>query len=375
VASDVFRSWYATCPRGAEDALEGELAAIGAKGIRPGRGGVRFTGEREVALRGCLALRTALRVLEPVGEFGVDAPDALYDGIAAIAWEELIAKGQTIAVAASGRAPGLEHTRFVEQRVKDAIVDRLRDRRGERPDVDLRSPDVLVVVHLAGQRCSVSLDLAGDLLSNRGYRVRTVEAPLRESLAAAALLLCGWDRATPLHDPLCGSGTIPIEAALLASNRAPNLRRTLACERWPRTSDAATLRELRADLASREVAPPAILASDRDPEAVAAAAANVEAAGVPVRVFQRDAREIEPLDPPGQLVLNVPYGERLSAGSRKQLKSFYHSLGAALRRLEGHRIAVLSGSEEFESAFGMRPRARRTLWNGPLRCTLYSYEA
>jgi 23S rRNA (guanine2445-N2)-methyltransferase / 23S rRNA (guanine2069-N7)-methyltransferase len=389
----VFRSWYATCPRGAEPALESELVAIGAKGIRPGRGGVRFTGEREVALRGCLALRTALRVLEPVGEFAVDGPDALYGGVAAIGWEELIAKRQTIAVAATGRAPGLDHTRFVEQRVKDAIVDRLRERRGERPDVNLREPDVLVVIHLGEGSCSVSLDLAGDLLSNRGYRVRTVEAPLRESLAAAVLLLCGWDRATPLHDPLCGSGTIPIEAALLAANRAPNLRRHLACEKWPRTSDAAALRAIRGELAAREIAPPPILASDRDADAVAAARANTLAAGVPVRVFQRDVREIEPLDrmlrsfgappggqgtrppppPSGQLVLNVPYGERLSAGSRKQLKSFYHSLGAALRRLEGHRIAVLSASEDFESAFGLRPRARRTLWNGPLRCTLYSY--
>jgi putative N6-adenine-specific DNA methylase len=335
---------------------------------------VRFTGEREVALRGCLALRTALRVLEPIGEFAVEGPDALYEGISAIGWEELVAPGQTIAVAASGAAEGLAHTRFVEQRVKDAIVDRLRSRRGARPDVDVRHPDVLVVVHLGEGRCSVSLDLAGDLLSNRGYRVRTVEAPLRESLAAAVLLLCGWDRLTPLHDPLCGSGTIAIEAALLGSNRAPNLRRRLACERWPRTDDAKTVARLREELAAKEVEPPPVLASDRDPDAVAATRANVEAARVPVRVFEKDARQIEPLNPPGQIVFNVPYGERLAPGSRKQLKSFYHSLGTALRKLEGHRIAVLSGNEDFESAFGMRPRARRTLWNGPLRCTLFQYE-
>jgi putative N6-adenine-specific DNA methylase len=312
-------------------------------------------------------------VLEPVGEFALDGAERLYEGISAIAWEELIAPGQTIAVAASGRAEGLAHTRFVEQRVKDAVVDRLREKRGERPDVDLRSPDVLIVVHLGEGRCSVSLDLAGDLLSNRGYRVRTVEAPLRESLAAAVLLLCGWDRKAPLHDPLCGSGTLAIEAALLGSNRAPSLHRRLACERWPRTDDAKIVARLRAELAAREVQPPPILASDRDPEAVEAARANVEAARVPVRVFEKDAREIEPLRPPGQLVFNVPYGERLAPGSRKQLKSFYHSLGSALRRLEGHRIAVLSGSDDFESAFGMRPLSRRTLWNGPIRCTLYQY--
>jgi putative N6-adenine-specific DNA methylase len=373
----MFQSWYATCPRGAEEVLAGELAGIGAKGIRPGRGGVRFTGEREVALRGCLALRTALRVLEPVGEFPAESSDDLYAGARELPWEELIAPGHTIAVSASGRAAGLSHTKFVEQRTKDAIVDRLREVRGDRPDVAVRSPDVLVVVHLGEGRCDVSLDLAGELLSNRGYRVRTVEAPLREALAAAVVLLSGWDGTTPFHDPLCGSGTIAIEAALFALRRAPNLRRTLSCERWPRTrQDLHLLARLREELSAQEVrgAVPPILASDRDPDAVAAASANARAASVPVRVFETDARRIEPLTPPGHVVANVPYGERLSVGSRKQLKSFYHSLGDALGALPGHRLALLSASEDFESAFGLRPRSRTTLWNGPLRCTLYRYE-
>ncbi|MFL5431932.1 MAG: class I SAM-dependent RNA methyltransferase [Myxococcales bacterium] len=373
----MFQSWYATCPRGAEGVLAAELAGIGAKGIRPGRGGVRFTGERDVALRGCLALRTALRVLEPIGEFPAESSDDLYAGARSLPWEDLIGTGDSIAVSATGRASGLSHTRFVEQRTKDAIVDRLREVRGERPAVDPRAPDVLAVVHLAEGRCSVSLDLAGDLLSNRGYRVRSVEAPLREALAAAAVLLSGWDATTPLHDPLCGSGTIAIEAALVALGRAPNLRRELACERWARTkqSDRATLGRLREELAAteRRAGIPAIVASDRDPEAVAAASANARAAGVAVRAFESDARSIAPLDPPGCIVANVPYGERLAAGSRKQLKSFYHSLGDALGALRGHRLALLSASEDFESAFGLRPRSRAVLWNGPLRSTLFGY--
>jgi putative N6-adenine-specific DNA methylase len=225
------------------------------------------------------------------------------------------------------------------------------------------------------------VDLAGDLLSNRGYRVRTVEAPLRESLAAAVVLLSGWEGRTPLHDPVCGSGTLAIEAALFAAARAPGERRTLASEKWPRTAaeDARALRRIRAELRERaagraaEGLPP-ILASDRDPEAVAATRENARAAGVEVRVAEADARAIGPLSPPGQLLLNVPYGERLEAGGRKQLKTFYHQLGAAFRRLPGHRAAVLSGSEDFESAFGMRPRARHQLWNGPLRSTLRLYE-
>src|SRR3954462_7170292 len=329
----MFQPWYATCPRGAEGGLAVELAGIGAKGIRPGRGGVRFTGERDIALRGCLALRTALRVLEPLGEFPAESSDALYAGARSLPWEDLIGTGESIAVSATGRAAGLSHTRFVEQRTKDAIVDRLREIRGERPVVDPRAPDVLAVVHLADGRCSVSLDLAGELLSNRGYRVRTVEAPLREALAAAVVLLSGWDGTTPLHDPLCGWGTIAIEAALIALRRAPNLRRSLSCERWPRTkADRPLIARLREELSAREVRAelPPILASDRDPEAAAAASANARAAAVPVRVFESDARGIAPLSPPGHVVTNVPYGERLAAGSRKQLKSFYHSLGESL---------------------------------------------
>ncbi len=373
----MFRSWYATCPRGAEDALEGELHALGAKGVRPGHGGARFTGEREIALRACLELRTALRVLEPVGEFAAVDADELYAGALALPWTGLVVPGQTIAVAASGRAEKLTHTHFVEQKIKDAVVDALRGRAGFRPDVDPRAPEVLIVAHLGEGRCSVSLDLAGDLLSNRGYRVRTVEAPLRESLAAAVVIYSGWEGRTPLLDPLCGSGTLAIEAALFASRRAPNARRRLACERWPRTAaaDASILRRLRDEAAAREVPAPPIFASDRDPEAVQAAQANVRAAGVAVEVSRADARELRPLDPPGQLLLNVPYGERLEAGGRKQLKTFYHQLGSALRRLERHRAAVLSGSPDFESAFGVRPHGpRRVLWNGPLRCTLYRYE-
>lgn len=373
----MFRSWYATCPRGAEEALEGELLGLGAKGVRPGAGIVRFTGEREVALRACLALRTALRVLEPVGEFPATTADELYQGARGLPWEELVAAGQTLAVSASGRADGLTNTHFIELKLKDAAVDALRERRGVRPDVDPRSPDVLVVAHVGKGQCSVSVDLAGELLSNRGYRVRTVEAPLREALAAAVVLSSGWDGRTPLCDPVCGSGTLPIEAALFATRRAPNRLRRLACEKWPRTAAEAAklLPRLRDELLQQEIAAPPILASDRDADAVAAAQANARAAGVAVQIRQADARELQPLDPPGQLLLNVPYGERLEAGGRKQLKTFYHQLGGALRALRGHRAVVLSASEDFESAFGVRPRGpRRTLWNGPLRCTLYTYE-
>ena len=364
--------------------MQGELAALGAKGLRPSVGLVRFTGPRALALRACLELRCALRVLEPVGEFDSADAAALYEGTRALPWGDLVAQGQTIAVSASGRTPQLTHTHFIALKIKDAICDVLRDQRGSRPDVDAQAPNVLIVAHLYNNRCSVSIDLAGDLLSNRGYRVRTVEAPLRESLAAAVVLLSGWDRARPLHDPVCGSGTIAIEAALIALAQAPGMRRRLACESWPRVSadDAPVLASLRAELEERARASRAqgiapIFASDRDEEAVAATLANVRAAGLDglVTVSLADARATAPLAPPGQLILNVPYGDRLEVGGHKQLKSFYHSLGATLRKLEGHRAAILSASEDFESAFGVRPQGPpHELWNGPLRCGLWLYE-
>ena len=378
-----FQSWFATAPRGAESALAAELAELGCKGVRARPGLVRFTGTRETALRVCLDSRCVLRVLEPLGDFACMSADELYAGARALPWSELVADGQTIAVSATGRAPTLENTQFIALKVKDALCDALRDARGSRPDVDTESPSVRIAVHLGDGRASVSLDLAGSLLSDRGYRVRTVEAPLREALAAAVVRLSGWDQERPLVDPLCGSGTLAIEAAGMALQLAPNLHRQLSCELWPRTQahDAAALARLRIELAGRararaEKPAPQIRASDRDREAVAATQANARAAGLEgmVRIGEQDARALAPLDPPGMVLSNLPYGERLEVGGKKQLKSFYHALGQAFRGLRGHQLALLSASEEFESAFGMRPIARPLeLWNGPLRCQLYRY--
>ncbi|MBS2024004.1 MAG: RNA methyltransferase, partial [Deltaproteobacteria bacterium] len=301
-----FRSWLATCPRGAERALESELSALGAKGIRSRPGLVRFTGTRETALRAVLDLRCALRVLEPVGEFPCTNADELYAGMRTLPWSEWLPEGLTFAVSAGGKQKGLEHTQFVGLKTKDAIVDVLRDARGNRPDVNPHEPDVLVIVHLGDGKCSVSIDLAGGLLSDRGYRVRTTEAPLREALAAAVIRLSGWDLQRPFHDPVCGSGTLAIEAAGMAIGVAPNLNRPLACERWPRTkdADAKSLARLREELNERakqrlDAGIPEIRATDRSKEAVAAAQANVHAAGLEgwVSVGEADARELKPMDP------------------------------------------------------------------------------
>jgi putative N6-adenine-specific DNA methylase len=225
-------------------------------------------------------------------------------------------------------------------------------------------------VHLA-------LDLAGEPLFKRGWRLAQTEATLKETLAAAILRASGYDGTRPLIDPMCGSGTLAVEAGLIAQNHAPGMHRKLGIERWASFDETqrAELRRLRdeARRAVRRGAPP-VIAGDRDPEAILATRANVKRAGLPIEVRQADARALEPLDPPGFVVVNPPWGKRLDGGGRRQLKTFFWQLGQAWRELHGHRLAVLAGGPEFESAFGARPRSRRLLWNGPVRCMLLIYD-
>ncbi len=367
----------ATAALGTEDLCAAELRALGLPSVRILKGAVEFKGTLVEGLKACLALRTAMRVLLPLAQ--VPAPDAqgLYEGLKGLPWQDHLSLRSTFAIDVSGESEGLTHSLFVAQKAKDAIVDVLRERLGGRPSVDRAQPDVRVVLHLHRGQADVSLDLAGDSLHKRGYRRAQHSAQLKETLAASVLLAAGYDGERPLCDPMCGSGTLAIEAALISQNRPPNLDRRFGCERWPSFSEAqretlALLREeLRAGLRPQS-AP--IVASDWDPEAVVAARSNARAAGVRVEVREADARELVPLSPPGLVVANPPYGGRIGGGGgKKQLKSFYHALGMRWKTLAGHGIAVLSGAPEFESAFGMRPRARRALFNGPLRCELLMY--
>jgi 23S rRNA (guanine2445-N2)-methyltransferase len=369
--------FFATASAGTEDLLADELRELGLHGVRIGRGGVQFTGEIADAMRVCLWSRTAMRVLLPLAEFPAATADALYAGARDISWEEHLDEKRTFAVEAVGRTETLGHTHFTALKVKDAVADSLRERRGARPNVDARDPDVRIVAHLADGRASLALDLAGEPLFKRGWRLAQTQATLKETLAAAILRACGYDGKRPLIDPMCGSGTLAIEAALIAQNHAPGVHRRLGIERW--VSFDATLRAdlLRMrDEARRGVrrgAPP-VFARDRDPDAIRATQVNVKRSGLPIQVQQADARELAPLDPSGFIVVNPPWGKRLEGGGRQRLKTFFWQLGQAWRGLHGHRLAVLAGGPEFESAFGMRPASRRPLWNGPVRCTLLTYD-
>lgn len=371
-------SWLATAARGTEPIVARELEGLGAAELRPVSGGVEFGGPEVLARRANLWLRSANHVLLRLAEFPVASADDLYAGASDVRWEELLTLRTTFAVSAQGRAPGLHHSGFAALRVKDAVADRMRARLGARPDVDPRDPDVRIVLQLDGRAGRLFLDSSGGSLHLRGWRRRTTEAPLRETLAAAIVLWSGWDRRRPLCDPLCGSGTLAVEAALWAADRAPGRRRPFGFQRWPSFGDAGARAwqrlleeaDTRADEAGRRGERPSIRATDREPDAAAAATVHAAAAGVAalVRVGTADARRFAPPEPSGMVLCNPPYGERLAPG-RATLEALYQALAHALRP-RGWVAVVLSGHPALPRAFRTRPAARLALRNGPLRCEL-----
>jgi putative N6-adenine-specific DNA methylase len=368
----------ATCARGTEGALRQELVALRFRGAKGGRGLVAFEGTVEEGMRACLWLRTAVRVLLPLARFAAPDADALYQGASQVDWSEWLTTRTTLAVEASGTTPALAHTGFAALKVKDAVVDVLRARLGARPDVDSRDPDVRIVLHLGRGEAELSLDLAGEPLHRRGYRAAMTGAPLKETLAAAVLLLGGVERELPFLDPMCGSGTLAIEQALSARHLAPGLRHPLAFQRWPgyRGALQSAWDRMKEEARARALprAPAPIWAGDLSPRAVEATRRNAAAAGVleDVQVAAMDAREVAPRSASGTFCSNPPYGERL--GSRPlQLAGFYRGLGAALRRFSGWRAVLLSGNPLLERELGVRPESSHRLWNGPLEVRLLRY--
>lgn len=364
--------FFATAAKGTEGALRDELRELGLRGVRADRGGVHFAGPLADGFRACLCARVAVRVLAPLGP-AFTARDAagLYAGVRAIDWTLYLTPDRTLAVGATSRTSALSHTQFIAQKTKDAVVDQLRDRLGARPSVDPGDPDVRIFVHLARDQAQVYLDLSGEPLHRRGYRTDAAPAPLKETLAAAILRLAGWDRARPLLDPMCGSGTFAIEGALWSRGIAPGLaRRRFGFERWASHDASAraafeALREAAQEAVRLEG--PKIVASDASEAAVAATRANARAAGVRFTVVRRDVSEIAPSEPPGLVVVNPPYGERLAGDD-----ALYRAMTAAFARLPGHQVAILAGSPAIERAVPPRHRAH-TLFNGPIECRLLTY--
>jgi 23S rRNA G2445 N2-methylase RlmL len=364
---------FATAARGTEGAVRDELRELGFRGVRADRGGVHFGRSLDEGFRAALELRTALRVLYRVGAF--DAPDerSLYDGVRAIDWTPYLTPRHTLAVRAFCRSSRLTHSQFLAQKTKDAVVDQLRDALGARPSVDLDDPDVTLFVHLVHDHATVYLDLSGASLHRRGWRASAMEAPLKESLAAAILRLSGWDGERPLVDPMCGSGTIAIEAALSAMRIAPGLaRERFGFERWACHDEAAArrMRELRERTRAkiRKDCPP-IVGSDIDLAALSVARENAAAAGVSITWRRASVRDLGPTTPPGLVITNPPYGERIEVADE-----VYHDMARAMSDLSGHRVAILAGAPSVVRNMRLRPSKSLAIWNGDIECRLLVYD-
>jgi len=372
--------FFVTCPRGTEGALRRELVGLRIGSPKGDHGGVWFDGPLWMAMGVCLRARTAVRVLMRLAEFDVSDAQSLYDGARAVDWSAWLTAASTLAVDASARDnPALTHSGFAALKVKDAVVDSLRDALGARPDVDPKRPDVAIVLHVAGQRGALFLDLAGEPLHRRGYRVAMTDAPLKETLAAAVLALGRVAQDQPFIDPMAGGGTLAIEHALAARGIAPGLRRTFGFERWP-TLDAPTraawaeMRAAAEAAAMERAAPlPPIVCADVSADALGAARRNASAAGVDdALTFEvADAATLERRFDAGTVCTNPPYGERLQP---RDLETLYRDVGRALMRLHGWGVVVLSGSPLFSYALPLKPAISHRLFNGPLEVRLLRYE-
>lgn len=369
--------FFATAARGVEEVLADELRGLGIADPVIEKGGVRFEGDMSVCYRANLWLRTVHRILMPMADFFCDTPQRLYEGVRSLAWTRYLTPDMTLAVSCNLRDSAMTHSGFVALKTKDAIVDAIRDASGRRPNVDAADPDLLVNIHLNRNRCTVSLDTSGVSLDKRGYRLDKKEAPLRETLAAAIIELSGWDGSMPLVDPMCGSGTIPIEAALKASRRAPGLTRPgFGFQRWP-GYDPLLWRSLVEEAGETvlESLPAPIMGSDKSESALRSAGRNAARAGVDgiVSFHQGELGESPSPPPPGILLCNPPYGIRL--GEEELLKSLYKRIGDVMkRRFNGYTAYLLTGNPELAKHIGLRASRRIVLFNGPIECRLLRYE-
>ncbi len=373
---DVTMNCFATAPRGAEELVAGELQFLGIGDASAARGGVSFTADRAGLYRANLWLRCASRVLVKLVSFPCSSPEELYEGVHALSWHEVITPEMTLAVDCSLRDSALTHSRFVSLKTKDAVVDRIREERGSRPSVDTASPDVRINVHLAGNVCTISLDSSGEPLDRRGYRLERNEAPLRETLAAAVIALTGWDGTARLADPMCGSGTIPIEAALLAARIPPGRNRSFGFQRWL-DYDSRLWKGIAAEAESgvRPLALGLITGCDTDAGALAVARRNAVAAGFEgtLHFFHNSLEEFRPEGEGGVIIVNPPYGRRM--GEEEELKGLYRRIGDIFKqRCRGWTGYVLTGNLELAKFIGLKASRRFVLFNGPVECRLLKYE-
>lgn len=360
--------------QGLEEVLAQELTQLGANDIEIGRRMVSFTGNKEMMYKANFCLRTAIRILKPIKHFQAKNADEVYDAIKAIKWEEFLDVNKTFAIDAVVFSEEFRHSKFVAYKVKDAIVDYFREKDGTRPSVRINKPDVMLNIHIAQTRCTLSLDSSGESLHRRGYRQEAVEAPLNEVLAAGMILMTGWKGECDLIDPMCGSGTIPIEAALIARNIAPGVfRKEFAFEKWADFNQDMFDNVYNDDSQEREFEHK-IYGYDNSPKANDIATHNVKAAGVSkdITLKLQPFQQFEKPENKSIIVVNPPYGERIST---RDLLGLYQMIGERLKHAFTDNDAwILSYREECFEQIGLKPSIKIPLFNGSLECEFRKYQ-
>lgn len=360
--------------QGLEEVLAAELTALGANDIQIGRRMVSFSGDKEMMYKANFCLRTAIRILKPIKHFTAQDADEVYEQIKAIHWEDYLSVDNSFAIDAVVFSEEFRHSKFVSYRIKDAIVDYFREKTGKRPNVRINKPDVLLNIHIAENNCTLSLDSSGESLHRRGYRQEAVEAPLNEVLAAGMILMTGWHGECDFIDPMCGSGTIPIEAALIARNIAPGVfRKEFAFEKWP-DFDRDLFDEIYNDDSQEREFTHKIYGYDNNPKANTIAMHNIKAAGVSKDVVLK-LQPFQQFEQPKEksiIITNPPYGERISSND---LLGLYEMIGERLKHaFTGNTAWILSYRDECFDKIGLKATKRIPLLNGALDCEFRQYE-
>lgn len=360
--------------QGLEEVLAKELTELGADNIQIGHRMVTFTGDKAMMYRANFHLRTAIRILKPIHHFNAKDADEIYDIVKRIKWEDYMTVNTSFAVDSVVYSDEFRHSKFVAYRVKDAIADYFREKEGKRPSVQVTNPDITLHIHIAQERCTLSLDSSGESLHRRGYRQEAVEAPLNEVLAAGMILQTGWTGECDFVDPMCGSGTLPIEAALIARNIAPGVfRKEFAFEKWA-DFDQELFDEIYNDDSAEREFTHHIYGYDIDWKAVNIATNNVRAAGLSknITIEHRDMAEfVEPTEK-AIMVTNPPYGERITTDD---LLGLYRTIGERLKHaFKGNDAWVLSYRKECFDKIGLKASVIIPLFNGALPCEFRKYE-
>ena len=360
--------------QGLEQVLAGELTDLGANNIEIGRRMVSFTGDKELMYRANFALRTAIRILKPIKHFKAESADEVYDAVKSVDWSLYLNNETSFAVDSVVFSKEFRHSKFVAYKVKDAIVDYFREKTGTRPNISITNPDLRLNIHIAEYECTLSLDSSGESLHRRGYRQEAVEAPLNEVLAAGMILMTGWKGECDLIDPMCGSGTIPIEAALIARNIAPGVfRKEFAFEKWV-DFDQDLFDSIYNDESQEREFNHKIYGYDNNPKANEIATHNVKAAGLSKEIVLK-LQPFQQFEQPKEksiIITNPPYGERIST---EDLLGLYKMIGERLKHaFAGNDAWILSYRDECFDQIGLKPSIKVELYNGALECQFRKYQ-